>query len=118
MKEDAGSGWMVFIGMPLLHNMLHIYFYLFCILNHACVRIEMVLFEILKLFPFPPPARAWIPDATQESICQDIAAADTRDTMIQEIKEMQDTMIQEIQCRVRIGSLSISVVSWVGLVVI
>ena len=60
-----------------------------CILNHACVRIEMVLFEILKLFPFPPPARAWIPDATQESICQDIAAADTRDTRY---NDTRDTM--------------------------
>ena len=60
-----------------------------CILNHACVRIEMVLFQILKLFPFPPPARAWIPDATQESICQDIAAADTRDARY---NDTRDTM--------------------------
>ena len=86
MKEDAGSGLMVFIGMPLVHNMPRILLSL-CILNHACVRIEMVLFEILKLFPFPPPARAWIPDATQESICQDIAAPDTRDTRYNDTKD-------------------------------
>ena len=49
----------------------------------------MVLFEILELFPFPPPARAWIPDATQESICQDIAAADTRDARY---NDTRDTM--------------------------
>ena len=88
MKEDAGSGLMVFIGMPLVHNMPRILLSL-CILNHACVRIEMVLFQILKLFPFPPPARAWIPDATQESICQDIAAADTRDARY---NDTRDTM--------------------------